>query len=37
MEEVLSAENLDKAWKPVKANKGAAGIDGLTINRFVAQ
>ncbi len=36
MEEVLSAENLDKAWKQVKANKGAAGIDGLTIKQFVA-
>jgi len=36
MEEVLSAENLDKAWKKVRANKGAAGIDGLKIDQFIA-
>jgi len=26
----------EDVWKRVKANKGAAGIDGLTIDRFVA-
>lgn len=28
---VLSRENMATAWKRVKANKGSAGIDGLTI------
>lgn len=29
--QVLSRENMVAAWKRVKANKGSAGIDGLTI------
>lgn len=36
MDKVLSRENLNKAWKKVKLNKGAAGIDGLTIDKFQA-
>lgn len=31
--EVLSRENMATAWKRVKANKGSAGIDGLTIEQ----
>lgn len=30
---VLTRENLRQAWKRVKANKGAAGVDGLDINQ----
>jgi RNA-directed DNA polymerase len=30
---VLARENLQRAWKRVKANKGAAGIDGLDIDQ----
>ena len=29
--QVLSRENMAAAWKRVKANKGSAGVDGLTI------
>lgn len=36
LEQVLSTENLNKAWKRVRANKGAPGIDGLTIDDFIA-
>jgi RNA-directed DNA polymerase len=36
LEEVLSPNNLNKAWKKVKSNKGAPGIDGLTIDNFQA-
>ena len=32
--QVLDKENLHKAWKQVKANKGAPGIDGITIEEF---
>ena len=32
MEEVVQKENLLKALKRVKANKGSAGIDGMTVN-----
>ena len=31
LEAVLTRENLQAAWKRVKANKGAAGVDGLDI------
>ena len=33
-EKVLTSDNLQKAWKQVKANKGAPGIDGMTIEDF---
>ena len=33
-EQVLSPENLHDAWKRVKKNKGAAGVDGLTIDDY---
>ena len=34
LEQVLSSENLQAAWKRVRANKGAAGVDGMTIDEF---
>ena len=36
LEQVLSRENMLQAWKRVKANGGAPGIDGMTIARFPA-
>jgi len=36
LEQVLKSENLQAAWKRVRANKGAAGIDGMTIDEFPA-
>ena len=35
-EHVLQEDNLSAAWKRVRANKGAAGIDGMTIDEFPA-
>jgi RNA-directed DNA polymerase len=34
MEEVLSRENLNQAYLRVKANNGAPGIDGMTIQEM---
>lgn len=36
MDEILTRENLTRAWKRVHANKGAPGIDGLRIGEFAA-
>ncbi len=32
LEKVLSRDNLNKAYKRVKANKGACGVDGMTVD-----
>jgi RNA-directed DNA polymerase len=36
IEQVLSATNLARAWKRVKANRGAPGIDAMSIDDFPA-
>ena len=36
MERVLTPENLRKGWHQVKANHGAPGVDGMTIEEFPA-
>ena len=32
MEEVCNRENLARAWKRVRQNKGSPGVDGMTID-----
>ena len=36
MEQVLAPENLQRAWRRVKANAGAPGIDGMSVDAFPA-
>ena len=36
IEDILEPENLAAAWQRVKANKGAPGIDGMTVEDFPA-
>ena len=35
-DQVLSSENLSAAWKQVRSNKGAAGVDGVEVSDFPA-
>ena len=35
LKQALSRENMVAAWKHVKANKGSAGVDGLTIEQTI--
>ncbi len=34
LEHILQRDNLKRAWQQVRANKGAAGVDGMTIDEF---
>ena len=37
LERIVATDNIADAWKKVRSNKGAAGIDGVTINDFPDQ
>jgi RNA-directed DNA polymerase len=34
MEQVVATENMERAWRNVKANRGAPGPDGITLKQF---
>ena len=35
MEQILQKDNLNKAYKKVKSNKGAGGIDGMSVDELL--
>lgn len=35
LEEILSTDNLNKAYKRVKSNKGAHGVDGMEVEHLL--
>jgi len=35
LEEILKKENLSEAYKRVYANKGASGVDGVTVEELL--
>jgi hypothetical protein len=37
IDKVMAPKTLELAWQKVRANKGAAGVDGLSIGRFAAK
>ena len=34
MEQIVDPENMERAWRKVKANRGAPGPDGITLKQF---
>jgi RNA-directed DNA polymerase len=34
MEQIVSADNIKRAWQRVRSNRGAAGVDGVTVTAF---
>jgi RNA-directed DNA polymerase len=34
LEQVLASDNMQRAWEQVRANQGAAGIDGMSVKQF---
>jgi RNA-directed DNA polymerase len=34
LERIMARENLQSAWKRVESNKGAAGVDNMTVDRY---
>ena len=36
LERVMDHANLQRAWRRVKANRGAPGVDGVTVDEFPA-
>ena len=37
MEQIVDEQNVEQAWRKVKANKGAPGPDGITLDEFPAR